>query len=56
MEFPHRKNEPQSFAKFPAKLRKGLKYIFAELCGFLCETLRLKMCSLRLKKKQDSTA
>ncbi|OQX05341.1 MAG: hypothetical protein BWK80_52295 [Desulfobacteraceae bacterium IS3] len=28
--------------KVPAKLRKVLKYIFAELCGLLCETLRLK--------------
>ena len=49
MEFPHRKNEPQSYAKFPAKFRKGLKHIFAELCVFLCETLRLKKSRIQLR-------
>jgi len=47
MEFTHRKNEPQSSAKFPAKLRKVMQsyakfqnislrnsaVYFAELCG-----------------------
>ncbi|OQW99843.1 MAG: hypothetical protein BWK80_62480 [Desulfobacteraceae bacterium IS3] len=50
MEFPHRKNEPQSYAKFPAKLRKGLKHIFAELCVFLCETLRFKKMNRKERK------
>jgi len=49
LKFPHRKKRTAKSAEFPAKFRKGLKHIFAELCGFLCETLRLK-------KKQDSTA
>jgi len=31
--------------KVPAELRKVLKYIFAELCDLLCETLRLKKSS-----------
>ncbi|OQX27932.1 MAG: hypothetical protein BWK80_02790 [Desulfobacteraceae bacterium IS3] len=33
------------FRKVPAKLRKVLKYIFAELCDLLCKTLRLKKSS-----------
>ncbi|OQX24571.1 MAG: hypothetical protein BWK80_20160 [Desulfobacteraceae bacterium IS3] len=49
MEFQHRKNEPQSYAKFPAKLCKVSKYIFAELCGLLCETLRLKKIRIQLR-------
>jgi len=36
LEFLHRKNEPQR-AQSSRKERKVLKYIFAELCGNLCD-------------------
>jgi len=36
LEFPHLKNEPQR-AQSSRKERKVLKYIFALLCGNLCD-------------------
>ncbi len=52
MEFTHRKNEPQSFAKFPAKLRKVMQSFKIYLCG----TLRFTLRNSAVKKNQDSTA
>ncbi|OQX07163.1 MAG: hypothetical protein BWK80_49850 [Desulfobacteraceae bacterium IS3] len=48
LEFPHRKNEPQR-AQSSRRERKVSKYIFAELCGLVCETLRLKKSSIQLR-------
>ncbi|OQX13402.1 MAG: hypothetical protein BWK80_42880 [Desulfobacteraceae bacterium IS3] len=46
MEFPHRKNEPQSYAKFTQS--------YAEFQNiYLCVTLRFTLRNFAVKKKQS---